>query len=86
MSSWDSAFEELLRQFLPLLPERNPVTADLDLVAAGLDSLGLVELLIQIEETYEIRLADELVAQETFATPDRLWSVVSQLRLGYLPR
>jgi acyl carrier protein len=82
VDTWDSGFEGLLRSLLPFLPERDAVTADLDLVAAGLDSLGMVELLIQVEERYGITFPDDLVAQETFATPAALWSVVSGLLAG----
>jgi diaminopimelate decarboxylase len=67
---------------LPMLPADVAITPELDLIAAGLDSFALVELLIQIEEHYEIEVADELVAQQMFATPATLWLTISPLLVG----
>lgn len=77
---WDDEFERILRPLLRLHPADAALPSDLDLVAAGLDSLGVVELLFQVEEWYEIRLPDEQVGQHLFTTPGSLWSTISQLR------
>jgi diaminopimelate decarboxylase len=77
VTEWGGDFESLLRPMLPLLAADVEITPELDLIAAGLDSFALVELLIQIEEHYGIRLSDDLVAQEMFATPSTLWSTIS---------
>jgi acyl carrier protein len=74
---WDASFEELLRPLLRLLPEDMPITPDLDMIGAGLDSLNVVELLSTIEEHYRITLDDDQFAQSTVATPATLWKAVS---------
>jgi len=79
VTEWRNDFEDLLRPMLPMLPVDAELTSELDLIAAGLDSFALVELLIQIEEHYGIRVDDELVAQEMFATPATLWRIISPL-------
>lgn len=73
---WDETFEQVLRPLLPLLPAQQPITADLDLVGAGLDSLRVVELLAEVEDRYDIALADEEIAQQTVESPGSLWRVV----------
>jgi acyl carrier protein len=77
---WDDEFEHLLRPLLRLLPAGAPITADLDLVAAGLDSLNVVELLSSVEDHYAIQFAEHQYAQQTVATPGRLWAAISQHR------
>lgn len=74
---WDDGLEPLLRPLLPLLPADAPLTADLDLLRNGLDSLNVVELLAAIEDHYDILLADDEISARTVSTPATLWRVVS---------
>ncbi|MFE9422565.1 phosphopantetheine-binding protein [Kitasatospora sp. NPDC006697] len=78
-AGWDTGFEELLRR---VLPGTGPLAPDTDLMASGLDSLRIVELLVGLEDQYEIEIDDHVLTFETFATPGRLWSVVSDARHG----
>ena len=55
---WDNRFEELLRRAVPLLAEGSIDPAQ-DLRDAGLHSMGSVELLLQLESTYEVLVPDE---------------------------
>ncbi|MER5352898.1 phosphopantetheine-binding protein [Kitasatospora sp. NPDC002551] len=73
---WDPAFEELLRATLVDLPAGPALHADLDLPAAGLDSMRMVVLLSRIEERYGLVLPDEYLAMETFASPGALWQAL----------
>ncbi|MBB5800278.1 acyl carrier protein [Saccharothrix ecbatanensis] len=82
----DEGFEHLLRGFLSQLPESEPLTAGLDLRAAGLDSLGTVEMLMDIEQTYGVEFPDEALTFEVFATPAALWTAISALRDGAVLR
>jgi acyl carrier protein len=75
-SLWPEAFESLLRTHLSLLSEDSPLTGDLDLFAGGLDSLGTVTLLLDLEREFDVSIPDELLEATAFTTPDRLWSLV----------
>ncbi|MFF4102634.1 phosphopantetheine-binding protein [Streptomyces sp. NPDC001903] len=79
---WDNNFEELLREYLPFLSADEPLEADTDLRAVGLDSLGVVELLGSLEGTYDVRFVDEALSLETFATPAVLWEQIQKLASG----
>ncbi|MET8543886.1 acyl carrier protein [Kitasatospora sp. NPDC004799] len=79
---WDTAFEELLLQTLPRLAARGPLTGEASLRAAGLDSLAMVELLVQVEQVYGISIPDGELVADTFATPAQLWDVIAGLRGG----
>lgn len=74
---WDPAFEKLLRQTVPLLPDDLDPAADLR--AFGLDSLASVRLLVEIESTYDITVPDESLTRAMFETPAGLWDVVCGL-------
>jgi nodulation protein F len=76
---WDSKFDETLRSFLPFLPADEPLALETPLREYGLDSLATVELLAVLEENYNVRFADEALNLETFETPGRLWTTLSDL-------
>jgi acyl carrier protein len=50
-----------------------------DLAALGLDSMGVVQLLTHLEETFGLDLPDELITEETFETVGSLWAAVGGL-------
>jgi acyl carrier protein len=80
LQEWDEVFEAMLRPHLELLEADSPLVADLDLRDAGVDSLALVEILVSIEDTYEVEFPDELLTVETFRTPGSLWAALCTVR------
>ncbi|MEU6868885.1 acyl carrier protein [Streptomyces sp. NPDC046876] len=76
---WDSRFEPIVRPHLTFLPDDAEFSADLDLRDFGLDSLGIVDLLIELENTYQVTFTDDALAMETFATPGSLWATLTGL-------
>lgn len=78
-NGWDERFEAMVRARLPFLAESGELAGDVDLRALGLDSLAIVELLVEIEQTYQVEFDDEDLTAETFATPDVLWTSVRRL-------
>ncbi|MEV0598844.1 phosphopantetheine-binding protein [Streptomyces sp. NPDC050315] len=78
-AKWDDQFEELVRGFLPFLDTAEPLTEDMNMRDAGLDSLGTVELLGALEDLYQVRFVDDALTMDTFATPGVLWKTVSKL-------
>jgi acyl carrier protein len=77
---WDEQFELLLRKYLPFLPADAELPPDLGLREYGLDSLGVVDLLMAVESGYDIRLGEDALSLDTFATPAALWYVLSRTR------
>lgn len=76
---WPQPFEQILRAHLTFLPADEPVVPELDLAAHGLDSLANVNLLLDLEEAFDLTVPDELLTAKTFATPVGLWSVIGSL-------
>lgn len=77
---WDEQFEVLLRNHLPFLPVGEELLPRLDLKEWGLDSLGVIDLLVSLESAYGIRLTDDILSMDTFATPAVLWDVLSRIQ------
>jgi acyl carrier protein len=73
---WDEQFESILREHLPFLLADEPLDPGQDLRAAGLDSLGVVNMLVALESAYGVRLAEEAMTMDTFATPAILWNAL----------
>ncbi|MFF5897542.1 phosphopantetheine-binding protein [Streptomyces argenteolus] len=78
---WDDRFRTLLASQLGDAVAAR-LTADDDLFDKGLNSLGVVALVVAVEECYAIEFPDEALDRETFRTPGRLWATVE----GLLPR
>jgi|GEM_PF-2144344 len=77
---WNEQFEALLRAQLPFLPDDEELRPELDLREFGLDSLGVVDLLMTLEAEYCVRLTDDILSMETFATPGTLWAALAGLQ------
>lgn len=52
---------------------------DADLFAAGLDSLAIVNVLMSIEEQFDIELPDELLSRRSFSSIATIARVVTDL-------
>jgi acyl carrier protein len=72
------AFEELLKPHLPFAADGPLEPAD-DLAGLGLDSMSIVQLLADIEDSYDIELPDDILNEATFATVGSLWQVLADL-------
>jgi acyl carrier protein len=72
------SFRKALLSHLPYATGEDLVATD-DLAALGLDSMGVVRLLTDLEETFSLELPDELITEDTFATVGSLWQTVAGL-------
>ncbi|MBG0813147.1 phosphopantetheine-binding protein [Planomonospora sp. ID82291] len=73
-------FQRLLRVHLPYADAGRLAPQD-ELGALGLDSMGVVRLLVDVENAYGVELPDELLNEATFSTVGSLWDTLSS-RLG----
>ncbi|MEU7481171.1 phosphopantetheine-binding protein [Lentzea sp. NPDC042327] len=75
---WNDDFEDLVRGFLPFLPDTEDLAPEADLKELGLDSLNAVHLLSVLENAYRVRFDDSALSMETFRTAGMLWSTVER--------
>ncbi|PWI44823.1 phosphopantetheine-binding protein [Streptomyces sp. ICBB 8177] len=71
------SFQDALLPHLPYA-EGGELRADDDLAALGLDSMGVVQLLADLEDGFGVELSDELLTEETFSTVGALWAAVEE--------
>jgi acyl carrier protein len=83
----DVAEEEIPEGFFNVLARRlryvrpgQRIDPESSLRDLGLDSMRSVELLLDIEEAFDVTLPDELLVEQTFATARSLWLAVAPLR------
>lgn len=79
---WNEQFEALLRAHLPFLPDDQELRPELDLREFGLDSMGVVDLLVSLESEYCIRMTDDMLSMNTFATPGMLWAALDEIKMS----
>lgn len=72
-----AAFRKTLLTHLPYATTDEFAAGD-DLTALGLNSMGVVQLLTDLEETFGLELPDELITEETFETVGSLWQAVGE--------
>ncbi|MEV4556236.1 phosphopantetheine-binding protein [Kitasatospora sp. NPDC049285] len=73
-------FLDVLRRYLPgLAPQQEPAP-DTELAAYGLDSMGSISLMLELEETLDVTFPEEQLSADTFRTAGTLWASVCLLR------
>lgn len=72
-------YEQILRRHLKYLPDGADLAPDADLRSLGLDSMAAVDLLFDIEDSLDVVLPDEALAEQTFATPVALRTALEEL-------
>lgn len=75
----NAEFETVLRGHLPFLGPDEKITADLPLREMGLDSMGVVALLVDLENAFNVRFHDDALVMEVFSTAGSLWEVLAEL-------
>ncbi|MCX5387054.1 phosphopantetheine-binding protein [Streptomyces sp. NBC_00083] len=75
---WDDRYESVLTTLLPRLGAELPLRADRGLRGAGLDSMAVVELLIRLEDAYQVAIPDEELGPEAFETVGSLWTALAR--------
>ena len=77
MPTTESRLLDLLRPFLRFLPSDQTLAMDAELGKLGLDSLQSIDLVMAIEQAFEVKIPDEKITVESFATPAHLLALVA---------
>lgn len=79
MVTMQDEIREILAQSGRLAVPVENLEDEADLFAAGLDSLAIVNVLMSIEERFDIELPDELLSRRSFSSISTLKRVVTDL-------
>lgn len=74
-----TAFLGVLRNYLRQVGDGDTLTMESNLYDLGLDSMAAVNLLLELEETYQVIFPDALLTESTFETPLALKSAIVSL-------
>jgi acyl carrier protein len=77
MPTIETRLLDLLRPFLRFLPSDQTLAMDAELGKLGLDSLQSIDLLMALEQAFEVKIPDEKITVESFATPAHLLALVA---------
>jgi acyl carrier protein len=69
----------ILRTHLRLADDRPEIPMDARLEDLGLDSMGAINVLLDIEDTFDVSFPDEMLTEETFRTAASLLDAILQL-------
>ncbi len=65
---------EILRE--DILATEDPLTTESDLFVAGLDSMAIMQLILALEDRFDVTIDPTEISRENFATPARIASLV----------
>lgn len=74
----DSVIELLTTEHI--LEPQEPITADTDLFTLGLDSMAMMQLLLQIEERFRLTVNPAEMTRDRFATAGALATFLGEKR------
>ena len=74
-----SQLNSILSKHLNLDDGAQPLVMDTTLEALGLDSMGAINLLLDLEDSFDIAFPSSLLTEETFRTPQSLAAAVRLL-------
>jgi acyl carrier protein len=77
---WDSTFEELLQHHVPYVEPGAAVPPDVPLVEQGVDSAGLLRLMMAVENAYAIQFAMDQLNESVFRTARSVWAATTDIR------
>lgn len=71
-------YRQLLVDSTPYL-DAEELELDSRLADLGVDSISLLQLIVQLEEAFDLSMPDEVFSPETFESVESLWLVISSL-------
>lgn len=72
-------YEQVLRKYLPEPATEHPIAYDADLGTLGIDSISAINLLLDLEETFEVSFPGSLLTPELFSTVGYLEQTLASL-------
>jgi acyl carrier protein len=75
----DPDLERILRMHARFLAAGTVIDPDLSIASLGVDSLDMIELVVQLEGRFDVEIPPDEVTPETFSTSASIWRLLCQL-------
>lgn len=63
-----------------ILDAPDSLASQSDLFAAGLDSMGIMQLLLAIEDRFGVEIDPSELSRENFATPEKIVGLIARIK------
>lgn len=70
--AFEETFQQVVRMHLKDVGPREELPMEVSLVKLGLDSLSAVNLVLDLEETFQVEFPDTMLTEAVFATGETL--------------
>ena len=80
MAERQQQIREILAEYGRLAAPASELDEDTNLFAVGLDSVAIVNVLMALEERFDVELPDELLSRRSFSSIGTLEDIVSSLQ------
>jgi acyl carrier protein len=75
----EPSLDRILRAQARFLAAGADIDPDVSLASLGVDSLDVIELVVQIEGMFDLEIPPDQVTPQTFATPASIWRLLCEL-------
>ena len=73
--------EAVVRPHLKFLEEGQSLPPDQNLGESGLDSMASIDLLLDLEETFDLSIPDDLLTEDSFSSVQEIAKMLEEARL-----
>ena len=81
-ADWPQEFDQIMRRYCRFADPVLAIAANSSLTSLGIDSMGLINMIIAIEDTFAVTVPDEMLTSESLRTPGSVWAAVRDLING----
>jgi acyl carrier protein len=71
--------EKLLRANARFISSNADINPSIPLASLGVDSLDMIELVVQIESEFDLEIPLEEINSKTFSTPASIWQLLCRI-------
>ena len=77
--AWPEEFEQIIRRHCRFADPAQPIDPDTSLTLLGMESFQLLNMIVDIEDTFAVLVPDTMLTGDQFATAGSVWDSVRLL-------
>jgi acyl carrier protein len=77
MPKWPDRYDAVIRAHCRFADVTHDIGPDESLTLLGVDSMELISMIVDLEETFAFEMPEEFMVPEVFGTPGALWAALA---------
>jgi acyl carrier protein len=77
--AWPEEFERIIRRYCRFADPAQPIDPDTSLTLLGMESLQILGMIVDIEDTFAVLVPDSMLTADQFSTAGSVWNSVRLL-------